>query len=64
MTVNGWLQLAIFVAVLATARVPFLGGYMARVYQGERILLERPLGLAGAADLPADRAPVPRPSRT
>ena len=43
MTVNGWLQLAIFVAVL-TALVPFLGGYMARVYQGERILLERPLG--------------------
>jgi potassium-transporting ATPase potassium-binding subunit len=42
-TVNGWLQLAIFVAVL-TALVPLLGGYMARVYQGERILLERPLG--------------------
>jgi potassium-transporting ATPase potassium-binding subunit len=42
-TVNGWLQLAIYFAVL-TALVPVLGGYMARVYQGERILLERPLG--------------------
>ena len=43
MTANGWLQLAIYFAVL-TALVPLLGGYMARVYQGERILLERPLG--------------------
>ena len=43
MTVNGWLQVAIYVAVL-TACVPFLGGYMARVYMGERIFLERPLG--------------------
>src|SRR5262245_45983380 len=43
MTVNGWLQLAIYVAVL-TALVPVLGGYMARVYQGEHVLLERPLG--------------------
>ena len=43
MTVNGWLQLVIYFAVL-TALVPVLGAYMARVYQGERILLERPLG--------------------
>ena len=43
MTVNGWLQVAIYFAVL-TALVPLLGGYMARVYQGERLLLERPLG--------------------
>jgi K+-transporting ATPase ATPase A chain len=42
-TVNGWLQLAIYLAVL-TALVPVLGAYMARVYQGERIMLERPLG--------------------
>jgi potassium-transporting ATPase potassium-binding subunit len=42
-TFNGWLQLAIFFVVL-TALVPVLGGYMARVYQGERLLLERPLG--------------------
>jgi potassium-transporting ATPase potassium-binding subunit len=43
LTANGWLQLAIYVAVL-TAIVPFLGAYMARVYMGERLLLERPLG--------------------
>ena len=43
MTANGWLQLVLYVAVL-TALVPLLGGYMARVYQGERLLLERPLG--------------------
>ena len=43
MTLNGWLQLGIYVAVL-TALVPMVGAYMARVYQGERILLERPLG--------------------
>jgi K+-transporting ATPase ATPase A chain len=42
-TANGWLQMAVFVAVL-TALVPVLGAYMARVYQGDRILLERPLG--------------------
>ena len=39
MTVNGWLQIAIYFAVL-TALVPVLGGYMARVYQGERLLLD------------------------
>ena len=43
MTINGWLQLAVYVAVL-TALVPVLGGYMARVYQGEHVLLERPFG--------------------
>jgi hypothetical protein len=42
-TVNGWLQHAIYVAVL-TALVPLLGGYMAGVYQGGGLMLERPLG--------------------
>ena len=32
---------------------------MARVYQGERLLLERPLGLARAADLPGCSGPRP-----
>jgi K+-transporting ATPase ATPase A chain len=36
--VQGWLQLAIFFAVLL-AIVPLLGGYMARVYTGERVAL-------------------------
>ena len=38
MTAQGWLQLAFFVAVL-TALTPLLGGYMARVYKGERVFL-------------------------
>jgi potassium-transporting ATPase potassium-binding subunit len=43
MTAQGWLQIAIYVAVL-TALVPPLGAYMARVYQGERVLLARVFG--------------------
>jgi potassium-transporting ATPase potassium-binding subunit len=35
---QGWLQIAIYIAVL-TALTPLLGGYMARVYRGERVLL-------------------------
>lgn len=38
MTAQGWLQIAIFLAVL-TALVPLLGRYMARVYQNERVFL-------------------------
>jgi K+-transporting ATPase ATPase A chain len=43
MTAQGWLQIAIYVAVL-TALTPPLGAYMARVYQGERVMLTRLLG--------------------
>ena len=35
---QGWLQIAIFLAVLV-AIVPLLGGYMARVYSSERVFL-------------------------
>jgi K+-transporting ATPase ATPase A chain len=35
---QGWLQIAIFLAVLV-ALTPLLGGYMARVYTGERVFL-------------------------
>jgi potassium-transporting ATPase potassium-binding subunit len=35
---QGWLQIAVFVVVL-TALTPLLGGYMARVYRNERVLL-------------------------
>jgi K+-transporting ATPase ATPase A chain len=35
MTVNGWLQIAIFAALVAAVTVP-LGGYMTRVFAGER----------------------------
>jgi K+-transporting ATPase ATPase A chain len=43
MTWQGWFQIVLFLAVL-TALVPLLGGYMARVYMGERVVLERVLG--------------------
>jgi K+-transporting ATPase ATPase A chain len=40
---QGWLQIALFCAVLV-ASVPVLGGYMARVYTGERVFLSRLVG--------------------
>jgi K+-transporting ATPase ATPase A chain len=43
MTWQGWFQIVFFLAVLA-ALVPLLGGYMARVYLGRRVVLERVLG--------------------
>jgi potassium-transporting ATPase potassium-binding subunit len=43
LTAQGWLQIAIYVAVL-TALVPLLGGYMARVYQGQRVFLSPVVG--------------------
>jgi K+-transporting ATPase ATPase A chain len=38
MTINGWVQIAIYFAVLTALVVP-LGRYMARVFQGERTFL-------------------------
>jgi K+-transporting ATPase ATPase A chain len=43
MTGQGCLQILIYVVVL-TALTPLLGGYMARVYMGQRVVLERVLG--------------------
>jgi hypothetical protein len=43
MTWQGWLQILIYLVVL-TALTPLLGGYMARVYLGRRVVLERVLG--------------------
>ncbi len=40
---QGWLQIAVFAAVVL-ACVPLLGGYMARVYTGEHVMLDRVLG--------------------
>src|SRR5919198_6108473 len=40
---QGWLQFAVFFAVLV-ALVPLLGGYMARLYTGERVFLTPVLG--------------------
>jgi potassium-transporting ATPase potassium-binding subunit len=38
MTPSGWLQIGLFFAVL-TALTPLVGGYMARVFTGERVFL-------------------------
>ena len=43
MSANGWLQVAIF-AVVLTALTPVLGAYMARIYTGQPVALERALG--------------------
>jgi potassium-transporting ATPase potassium-binding subunit len=40
---QGWLQIALFLIVL-TALVPFLGAHIARVFQGERVLLSPVFG--------------------
>ncbi len=40
MTGNGWLQLGLYMAVLLLLAKP-LGGYMARVYEGEPVFLDR-----------------------
>ena len=40
---QGWLQIALFLAVLV-ALTPLLGGYMARVYTGERVFLSPVVG--------------------
>ena len=53
MTGQGWLQIAIYVAVL-TALTPVIGGYMARVFRGERVLLTPGAAAGRAAHLPAD----------
>jgi K+-transporting ATPase ATPase A chain len=42
MTVQGWLQIAVFLGLIV-AITPLLGGYMARVFTGERVLLMRAL---------------------
>src|SRR6185437_13136490 len=40
---QGWIQIIVFVVVL-TACVPLLGGYMARLYTGQRVFLTPVLG--------------------
>jgi potassium-transporting ATPase potassium-binding subunit len=43
MTVQGWFQIVLFFVVL-TALTPLVGGYMARVFGGERVFLTPVLG--------------------
>jgi K+-transporting ATPase ATPase A chain len=40
---QGWIQIAVFCAI-TVACVPLLGGYMAKVFSGERVFLTRVLG--------------------
>jgi potassium-transporting ATPase potassium-binding subunit len=54
MTVLGWVQILALLAVL-TALTALLGGYMARVYQGQRVVLARLLGPVERAMLSALR---------
>jgi K+-transporting ATPase ATPase A chain len=42
MNLNSWFQLILYVAVLLLLAKP-LGAYMAKVYQGERVFLDRVL---------------------
>jgi K+-transporting ATPase ATPase A chain len=44
----GWLQIALFVAIVGVVTRP-LGGYLARVYAGERTLLQPLIGPIEAA---------------
>jgi K+-transporting ATPase ATPase A chain len=39
MTLQGWAQIALYIVVL-TVLTPLLGGYMARVYQGQRTFID------------------------
>jgi potassium-transporting ATPase potassium-binding subunit len=43
MTAQGWAQIVVFFVVL-TALVPLIGGYMARVFSGERVFLTPVVG--------------------
>jgi len=38
MTIIGWIQILLYCAIIV-AIVPFLGGYMTHVFNGERTLL-------------------------
>src|SRR5208282_3885546 len=43
MTLNGWIQIAVFLAIIVALTRP-LGGYLMRVAEGERHLLSPVLG--------------------
>jgi K+-transporting ATPase ATPase A chain len=48
MTTGGWLQIGLFVTIVGLLTRP-LGGYLARVYAGERTLLRPLIGPVEAA---------------
>ena len=59
MTASGVFQLVLYVVVLLALAKP-LGGYMARVYEGQPVGLERALGWLERLDLPPVRRPAQR----
>ena len=61
MTFNGWIQIALFCAVIVLITKPF-GGYMTRVFAGERTLLSPVLGRSSGSTGCA--ASTRRPSST
>ena len=56
MTTSGWIQLIFYFVVLVLLVKP-LGLFMAKVYQGERTLLDTRDRSPGAPDVPRDRRP-------
>ena len=55
MTVNGWIQIALFCAIVIAITRPF-GGYMTRVFDGERTFLTPGAAAGRARDLLAAAA--------
>ena len=49
MTINGWIQIAIYCAVIVIAMTAPLGGYMTRVFNGERTFCRRCCARSSAA---------------
>ena len=47
MTVNGWIQIALYAAIIIAITTP-LGGYMTRVFNGERTFLSPSCGPSSA----------------
>ena len=54
MTFNGWLQIALYCVLLVLLTKP-LGGYMTRVFAGERTLAVAGAPAGRAAAVPASR---------
>ena len=63
MTVNGWMQIALFALIVIALAKP-LGGYMARVFDGERTFLSPVLRPGRARLLPRSAASTRRRSST
>ena len=63
MTLNGWIQIAIYCAIVVALVKP-LGGYMTRVFNGERTFLSPVLRPGRARPLSHSAASTRRASST